>query len=157
MRTAKTLFRPGGCPGWSESSLGTHSFCWFCPEVAHFCLNHYRWSCIWRKNVLILSVIHNNSDQQAGKSPCCKSLSFYGIRVFVACLTIVPWDLNHISWWLWMYGIRQVLPNTFLMSKIALTHLKAVLELLDRCLKAVLGKTNRESIQSVVLKLQKYF
>ena len=29
MRTAKTLLRLGGCPGWSESSLGAHSFCWF--------------------------------------------------------------------------------------------------------------------------------
>ena len=25
MRTAKTLIRPGGCPGWSESSLGAHA------------------------------------------------------------------------------------------------------------------------------------
>ena len=24
-----------GCPGWSESSLGAHSLCWFCHEVAH--------------------------------------------------------------------------------------------------------------------------
>ena len=23
------------CPGWSESSLGTHSFCWFCHVTAH--------------------------------------------------------------------------------------------------------------------------
>ena len=36
MRTAKTLIRLGGCPGWSESSLGTQSFCWFCHEAAHF-------------------------------------------------------------------------------------------------------------------------
>ena len=28
-RTAKTLIRLGGCPGWSESLLGAHSFCWF--------------------------------------------------------------------------------------------------------------------------------
>ena len=28
--------RPGGCPGWSESSLGAHSFCWFCHVAAHF-------------------------------------------------------------------------------------------------------------------------
>ena len=28
--TAKTLI-----PGWSESSLGAHSFCWFCHVVAH--------------------------------------------------------------------------------------------------------------------------
>ena len=25
----------GGCPGWSESSLGAHSFYWFCHVVAH--------------------------------------------------------------------------------------------------------------------------
>ena len=25
----RLLIRLGGCPGWSESSLGAHSFCWF--------------------------------------------------------------------------------------------------------------------------------
>ena len=30
------LIRLGGCPGWSESSLGTQSFCWFCHDAAHF-------------------------------------------------------------------------------------------------------------------------
>ena len=35
MRTAKTLFRLGGCPGWSESSLGAQPHCWFCHEMAH--------------------------------------------------------------------------------------------------------------------------
>ena len=25
----------GGCPGWSESSLGAKSFCWFWHDVAH--------------------------------------------------------------------------------------------------------------------------
>ena len=34
-RAAKTLIRLGGCPGWSESSLGAPSFCWFCHEAAH--------------------------------------------------------------------------------------------------------------------------
>ena len=33
-RTAKTLIRLGGCPGWSESSLGTQSLCWFCHVAA---------------------------------------------------------------------------------------------------------------------------
>ena len=33
MRTGKTLIRLGGCPGWSESSLGVQSF-WFCHEAA---------------------------------------------------------------------------------------------------------------------------
>ena len=35
MRTAKTLIRLGGGPGRSESSLGAHSFCWFCHVAAH--------------------------------------------------------------------------------------------------------------------------
>ena len=35
-RTAKTLIRLGGCPGWSESSLGAHPLCWFCHEAAQF-------------------------------------------------------------------------------------------------------------------------
>ena len=35
MRTAKSLIRLGGCPGWSESSLGAQPHCWFCHEVAH--------------------------------------------------------------------------------------------------------------------------
>ena len=34
-RTAKTLISLGACPGWSESSLGAHSFCWFCHEAAY--------------------------------------------------------------------------------------------------------------------------
>ena len=34
MRTAKSLIRLGGCPGWSESSLGAQSHCWFCHEAA---------------------------------------------------------------------------------------------------------------------------
>ena len=36
MRTAKTLIRLGGCPGWSDSSLGAHSLCCFCHVAAHF-------------------------------------------------------------------------------------------------------------------------
>ena len=34
-RTAKTLIRLGGCPGWFESSLGAQPFCWFYHEAAH--------------------------------------------------------------------------------------------------------------------------
>ena len=39
MRTAKTLIRLGRCPGWSESSLGAQSFCWFCHVAAHIGFN----------------------------------------------------------------------------------------------------------------------
>ena len=31
----RSLWPDGGCPGWSESSLGAHPFCWFCLEVAY--------------------------------------------------------------------------------------------------------------------------
>ena len=34
MRTAKALIRLGGCPGWSESSLGAQSLCWYCHVAA---------------------------------------------------------------------------------------------------------------------------
>ena len=34
-RLSSILIRLGGCPGWSESSLGAQSFCWFCHEAAH--------------------------------------------------------------------------------------------------------------------------
>ena len=40
--TAKTLIRLGGCPGWSESSLGAHSFCWFCHVSYVTCWNAQR-------------------------------------------------------------------------------------------------------------------
>ena len=33
-RTAKTRIRLGGCPVWSESSLGAQSLCWFCRVAA---------------------------------------------------------------------------------------------------------------------------
>ena len=42
-RTAKTLIRLGGCPCWSESSLGGHSFCWFCHVAAHLCMMDEWW------------------------------------------------------------------------------------------------------------------
>ena len=32
-------FLHGGCPGWSESSLGAHAICWFCHEAAHIDLH----------------------------------------------------------------------------------------------------------------------
>ena len=37
LSTQRRLIRPGRCPGWSESSLGEQSFCWFCHghEVSH--------------------------------------------------------------------------------------------------------------------------
>ena len=39
------LIRLGGWPGWSESSLGAHSFCWFCHVVAQFWFA--KWNNVW--------------------------------------------------------------------------------------------------------------
>ena len=39
----RRLIRLGRCPGWSESSLGAQSFCWFCHEAAHLCLVSPTW------------------------------------------------------------------------------------------------------------------
>ena len=33
----RRLIRLGGCPGWSESSLGAQPHCWFCHVAAHLC------------------------------------------------------------------------------------------------------------------------
>ena len=53
---AKTLIRPGGCPGWSEPSLGAH--CWFCHAAVHIQTN---------KNKAIpssgISPLHKNKEQ----------------------------------------------------------------------------------------------
>ena len=38
----RRLIRLGGCPGWSESSLGAHSLCWFCHVTAHI----FVWGCL---------------------------------------------------------------------------------------------------------------
>ena len=38
----RRLIRLGGCPGWSESSQGAQSFCWFCHEAAHY--NFWFWN-----------------------------------------------------------------------------------------------------------------
>ena len=41
MRTAKPLIRLVGCPGWSESSLGARSLCWFCHVAAQLYAYNY--------------------------------------------------------------------------------------------------------------------
>ena len=38
MQTVRSLIRLGGCPGWSESSLGAQSLCWFCHVMAQIVL-----------------------------------------------------------------------------------------------------------------------
>ena len=53
---AKTLIRLGGCPGWSKSSLGAHSFCWVCHVVAHITKMVDYWEIKGTSNSEIISV-----------------------------------------------------------------------------------------------------
>ena len=55
--TAKTLIRLGGCPSWSESSLGAHSFCWFCHVAAHLKLHCFKESSCFNSLRLILALL----------------------------------------------------------------------------------------------------
>ena len=47
MRTVKTLIRLGGCPGWSESSLGTHATLLVLSRVVSHVYMH-RWGSVYR-------------------------------------------------------------------------------------------------------------
>ena len=51
LSTQRRLIRLGRCPGWSESSLGAQSLCWFCHEAAQMFLTHsvMYWPC-WNTN-----------------------------------------------------------------------------------------------------------
>ena len=62
----RRLIRLGGCRGWSESSLGAHSLCWFCHVVAQMyvilILRGCKWCCFyawhwrWKKKSIIFLV-----------------------------------------------------------------------------------------------------
>ena len=57
---AKTLIRLGGCPGWSVSSQGAHSFRWFCHVVAQITLlDLYQSSfeSIWKRYMFSLLIL----------------------------------------------------------------------------------------------------
>ena len=47
-RTAKTLIRLGGCPGWSESSLGAQSFCCFLSRGGSYQLHTAKFKCKYK-------------------------------------------------------------------------------------------------------------
>ena len=44
----RRLIRLGGCPGWSEYSLGAQSLCWFCHEAARILFNTSHWPLVSR-------------------------------------------------------------------------------------------------------------
>ena len=101
-RTAKTLIRLDGCPGWSESSLGAHSFCWFWHVAAHiaFCMSILANILGQELNILVILLAFS---QHTGEQPqanydlidiLANSLS-YGLYLLVSSLTI---DLSIIRY-----------------------------------------------------------
>ena len=94
---AKTLIRLGGCPGWSESSLGAQSFCWFCHEAAHLFL-HKIWFCVFYKEDMLVKI-------NTSKIWYCKSLHicvflisrFYGYLVIHGDYISRCIKLSHVS------------------------------------------------------------
>ena len=49
----RRLIRLGGCPGWSESSLGAQPHCWVCHKAAHILFIHIIGKVLKRSSELI--------------------------------------------------------------------------------------------------------
>ena len=75
MRTAKTLIRLGGCPGWSESSLGAQSLCWFCHVAAHFAI--IKLSTISRLSKQHVNITHFHLHVQKENAHCLSKYIFF--------------------------------------------------------------------------------
>ena len=61
----KTLIRLGGCPGWSEASLGAHSLCrglclFVMSWLIYVCLYYYQIWILWSVQVVVKFLIYQN-------------------------------------------------------------------------------------------------
>ena len=78
MRTAKTLIRLGGCPGWSESSVGAQPFCWFCHVADQIYCNGFIVTETWPKQrkywCIFGSCFIQKKEKHEFSSISCKSL-----------------------------------------------------------------------------------
>ena len=92
----KTLIRLDGCPGWSESSLGAHSFCWFCHVVAH---NYDRTSKFIGENAGL------NKQRNLFSKPCFDT--FYFCWNMSSSMTKPRWPVHPAKTQISL-GIRQV-------------------------------------------------
>ena len=103
MRTAKTLIRLGGCPSWSESSLGAYSLCWifhvaaqisntFCDHVTNSLLESFRtnllsarkigWKMVQRMSVKTNDLLYSGKWSAVEKRYCIKcDFKSYGGQV----------------------------------------------------------------------------
>ena len=78
LNAQRRLIRLGGCPGWSESSLGTQSFCWFCHKVAQICFS------IWVDGLLIYFCLYFTVTK------CCKTMH----QSFVTLAPLSYWTVD---------------------------------------------------------------
>ena len=105
MRTAKTLIRLGGCPGWSESSLGAQVVLLVlsCSCSTQIYLVDSSILIIWTSPFPILGVsdifvficiFNRNSCKQ---TQCLQRL----IRVYTVCLDLKNWTIGTGEWLYW--------------------------------------------------------
>ena len=78
----RRLIRLGGCPGWSESSLGAQPHCWFCHEVAQMVLRQSlqnKYSYVYRKTTGMQKDHHFTCNQnKMAKTHSCSNRIIYG-------------------------------------------------------------------------------
>ena len=65
------LIRLGWCPGWSESLLGTHSFCLFCHVMAHLSFHFPLLYCLSQFIITVCTVSLSLMSQCMTKWPVC--------------------------------------------------------------------------------------
>ena len=68
----RRLIRLGGCPDWSESSLGAHSFCWFCHVAAQ----------LW--------AVQGQVNPKSRYSPSWANIELVRDHAYVRCLSVAP-------------------------------------------------------------------
>ena len=123
MRTAKTLIGLGGCPVWSESSLGAHTFCWFC-HVALTCCRYSlldiwprsKCSYVFTEKVSKLSFSHHRMLPYVSVSPylliviCCNhSYYLHSWSTSLQNLLRVDYGLEHWEIPVSIYNISEFL------------------------------------------------
>ena len=121
MRVAKTLIRLGGCPGWSESSLGAQSFCWFCHAAAQMLdkcsdfshpmtsgSSHLSWSV--RLQTMVASSSSHLSwsvrlQEKVTNGYQLNPLRLPNTRKDAALGLCVAWERERSSWCFWMRNL----------------------------------------------------
>ena len=76
MGTAKTLIRLGGCPGWSDPSLGAQSLCWFCHVAAHLPVYIHHITGLESKRPEIAKEIHHSEKSAIHFGHCYRARSW---------------------------------------------------------------------------------